>query len=92
MFDDIDLVFYKEWYQGKVKDNLTLEQKKEVLGQISAISLREVIHVPRIEIEKSQVPLLSDLTALEQYSGRQLMVVMFCIVEELGLKTTPIGD
>lgn len=83
---EIDLLFYKQWYADKVKDALTLEQKKEVLQQISDISLEIPIHSPNIDISKDKVPLLSNLTLLTKYSGRQLMAVMMEIAKELGLR------
>jgi hypothetical protein len=82
---NLDLMFYRQWYDDDVKDALSADEKKLVLKQISDISLRQPIHLPGVEIGKDEVPLLRGLTRLEKFTGRQLMVAMFAIAEELGL-------
>jgi hypothetical protein len=82
---NMDLMFYRQWYNDDVKNALSTDEKRLVLKQISDISLRQPIHLIGVEIGKDEVPLLKGLTRLEKFTGRQLMVAMFAIAEEMGL-------
>ncbi len=79
----MDLYFYRLWYQNEVKDNLSKEEKRNIMRNISKMSLKTPLYLPGIEIEKREISELAKYTKLEKYSGRQLMVVLSEISNEL---------
>lgn len=81
--ESIPLMFYTEWFNKKVKNNLTDKQKKDLLMKISNISLRKPIHIAGVEFEKKEFPELAPFMNTEKLSGLQLYAVMTELFNEL---------
>jgi hypothetical protein len=81
--EGIPLMFYAEWYQEKIKPNLSRQQKEKLMKKISDISLTRDITSVGVEFSKKDFPELAPYSHTEKISGLQLYAVMTEIFHEL---------
>lgn len=77
--------WYRQWYNDKVKPNLTREQKDKVMHRISDLTLYEPIWEDRETDYQDQFPELKPYISPQvgKISGLQLVAVMEAIFEEI---------